>query len=122
MPRWTCASVTPVSSLGPSVPTPSPSTTDAPLATAMEPRWVRVTDQPSAVSIVTHLPLPGTTPANETTPAAGARTAAPSEPATSTPRWKPGAFGSSGSKEYGWTTGPSAGQVQAPAGATTASA
>ena len=74
MPRWTCGSLTPGSSLGPSVPTPSPSTTDAPLVTAKEPRWVRVTDQPSAVSIVTHLPFPGTVPTNDTTPVAGART------------------------------------------------
>jgi hypothetical protein len=87
MPRWTCGSVTPASSLGPIVPTPSPSTTDAPLVTAMEPRWVSVTDQPSVVSIVTHRPLPGTTPTNETTPAVGARTTDASDPATSTPRW-----------------------------------
>src|SRR5215471_18437018 len=115
MPRWTCGSLTPGSSLGPIVPTPSPSTTDAPLATAMEPRWVSVTDQPSAVSIVTHLPLPGTTPVNDTRPAAGAWTTAPTGPATSSPRWKPGALGWSGSNEYGWITGPSAGQVHAPA-------
>src|SRR5215218_7224053 len=96
-----CGSVTPGSSLGPIVPTPSPSTTDAPLVTAMEPRWVRVTDQPSAVSIVTHLPLPGTVPANETRPGAGACTVLPTVPATSMPRWNPGAFGCSGSNEYG---------------------
>ncbi len=115
-------SLTPGSSLGPIVPTPSPSATDAPFVTVMEPRWVSVTDQPSTVSIVTHLPFVGTVPANETTPVAGARTAAPSAPATSIPRCWPAALGNSRSKEYGWSTTPSTGHVQAPAGATTASA
>jgi hypothetical protein len=47
---------------------------------------VSVTDHPSTVSIVTHLPFEGTVPANETTPDAGARTTAPGGPATSMPR------------------------------------
>jgi hypothetical protein len=52
---------------------------------------VSVTDQPSGVSIVTDLPLPGTVPAKEIVPAAGARTLAPASPPTSRPRCWPAA-------------------------------
>jgi hypothetical protein len=75
----------------PIAPTLSPSATAASFLTPIEPSWVRVTDQPSAVSIVTDLPLPGTVPANDTTPDAGARTGSPIEPATSMPRCWPAA-------------------------------
>ena len=64
--------------LGPTVPTAAPSATAALRATPIEPRCVSVTDSPSAVSIVTDLPLVGTVPAKLTTPDAGASTGAPS--------------------------------------------
>jgi hypothetical protein len=86
MPRWTCGSVTPASSLGPIVPTPSPSATVAPFVTTVVPRCVSVTDQPSPVSTVTDCPLPGTEPTKLTTPGAGARTSSPASPPMSTPR------------------------------------
>jgi hypothetical protein len=122
MPRWTCGSLTPGSSLGPIVPTPSPSATVAPFVTAIEPRCVSVTDQPSAVSIVTHLPFVGTLPAKETTPVAGARTTAPGVPATSIPRCWSAAFGNIRSNENAWSTTPSTGHVHALADGMTASA
>jgi hypothetical protein len=85
-PRWTYGTLTSGSPLGPIVPTPSPSATVAPLEAVMEPRWVSVTDQPSGVSIVTALPLPGTVPAKLTVPEVGARTSPPTPPPTSMPR------------------------------------
>ena len=57
--------------LGPTVPTTAPSATAAFFATAIEPRCVSVTERPSAVSIVTDLPLVGTVPAKLTTPGGG---------------------------------------------------
>ena len=84
-----------------------------PLATAIEPRCVSVTEYPSAVSIVTLLPEAGTVPAKVTVPETGASTADPSLPPTSMPRCCPAAYGCAGSKTNGWSTGPSAGHVQA---------
>ena len=66
--------------------TASPSATEAPFATAIEPRCVRVTERPAAVSMVMLRPDVGTVPANVTTPAAGARTSEPVAPPTSMPR------------------------------------
>ena len=122
IPTWTYGSAHSGTPLGPIVPTPSPSATVAPRVTRIEPRWVSVTDQPSAVSIVTLLPFAATVPAKETVPAAGARTTEPAGPATSTPRCQPGSLNSSRSNVNGWSTAPSAGHVQAPAGGTTARA
>jgi hypothetical protein len=68
------------------VPIASPSATFASFATVIEPSRVSVTDQPSAVSIVIERPLSGTLPANETVPAAGARTGSPTAPPISTTR------------------------------------
>ncbi|HEU6446070.1 MAG TPA: hypothetical protein VFL61_13530 [Gaiellaceae bacterium] len=45
-----------------------------------------VTAQPSGVRIDTVLPFVGSEPANDTRPAAGARTAEPTAPPMSTPR------------------------------------
>jgi hypothetical protein len=59
--------------------------------TAIEPRCVNVTDSPSAVSMVTDLPLDGTVPAKLTTPDAGATTGVPVAAPTSTPRCCPDA-------------------------------
>src|SRR5580765_445902 len=115
MPRWTYGTLSSGSPLGPIVPTPSPSATDAPFSTAMEPRCVSVTDHPPAVSIVTDLPLPGTDPAKLTVPEAGARTVTPASAPTSTPRCCPAAYGWARSNANGWSTGPSAGHVHAPA-------
>src|SRR5579862_1416043 len=109
--------LTSASPVGPIVATASPSATAAPLASAIEPSWVSVTDQPSAVRIVNDLPLPGTVPANVTTPAAGATTTEPASPPTSMPRCSPAAYGWAGSNENPSRTGPPAGQVQAAAGA-----
>jgi hypothetical protein len=76
------------------VPTACPSVTRPPRVTAIDPRWTRVTEKPSAVSIVTLSPFPGTEPANETTPLRGAATGAPASPPTSMPRCWPAAYGS----------------------------
>ena len=73
------------------VPTASPSVTCPPRATAIDPRWTRVTEKPSAVSIVTLSPFVGTDPANVTAPARGAETGAPAAPPTSMPRCWPAA-------------------------------
>ncbi|HUK44017.1 MAG TPA: hypothetical protein VLV28_01860 [Gaiellaceae bacterium] len=61
------------------------------MATAIDPSWVRVTDQPSAVRMVTDFPLPGTVPAKVTTPGTGAATTSPEAPPTSIPRCWPAA-------------------------------
>jgi hypothetical protein len=122
IPRCTYGPSTSGSPLAPIVPTPSPSATVAPFVTAIEPRWTSVTDQPSAVSIDKVLPPSGTTPANVTIPAAGARTVSPAPPPTSMPRCWPPAYGWVESKENRCWTGPSAGQLQARAEGMTASA
>src|SRR4051794_26943953 len=62
--------------------------------------------------MVTVRPPEGTLPANETTPAAGARTVSPAAPPTSIPRCWPPAYGSS-PKTNGRSTGPPTGQDQA---------
>ena len=95
--------------------TASPSATEAPFATSIVPRWVRVTERPAAVSTVRLRPDAGTVPANVTTPVAGARTSAPESPPMSMPRCWPPAYGCAGSKRNGWRTGPSAGHVHAAA-------
>ncbi|HET7856243.1 MAG TPA: hypothetical protein VFL41_07280 [Gaiellaceae bacterium] len=69
------------------VPTGSPSATPSPAETVIEPRWVSVTAQPSAVRIESVLPFDGSEPAKETRPEAGARTVVPGAPAMSIPRW-----------------------------------
>jgi hypothetical protein len=97
------------------VPTGAPSETAAFFTTAIEPRWVSVTEYPSAVSIVTLFPEDGTEPANVTVPAAGASTVEPGSPPTSRPRCCPPAYGWFGSKTKGWRTAPPDGHVQAPA-------
>jgi hypothetical protein len=71
-PRCTYGVSTSASPLGPIVPTASPSCTASPFFGAVEPRWVRVTEYPSAVRIVSDSPLVGTVPANVTVPATGA--------------------------------------------------
>jgi hypothetical protein len=65
--------------------------------------------------MVTLMPEVGTVPANVTVPAAGATTGASAAAPMSIPRCCPAAYGCAGSKTNGWSTGPSAGQVQAPA-------
>src|SRR2546430_707426 len=72
MPRWTYGTSCSTSPVGPIVPTTASSPTVSPRRTLVEPRCVRVTEYPSAVWIVTTLPLAGTVPANETRPDAGA--------------------------------------------------
>jgi hypothetical protein len=80
--------------LGPIVPTATPSPTLAPFATLIDPRCVRVTEYPSAVWIVSELPLVGTYPAKLTVPAAGAETLSPAASAPmSMPRCCPAAYG-----------------------------
>jgi hypothetical protein len=86
MPRWTLGTACSGVPLHPIVPIDEPSSTDAPFSTAIVPRWTSVTAKPSAVWMVTPRPYVGSDPANVTVPAAGARIAAPSGPATSTPR------------------------------------
>src|SRR5439155_13834205 len=98
--------------LGPTVPTGSPSRTAAPRRTPNDPRCTSVTEYPSAVWIVTILPPPGTLPANETVPEAGAPTGAPAGAPMSIPRCWPAAYGWAGSKENPISTGPATGQVQ----------
>src|SRR5215472_4054561 len=73
MPRCTYGPATSASPLDPTVPTESPSRTDAPFEERIVPRCVSVTAYPSAVSIVTLRPEDGTDPAKETTPAGGVR-------------------------------------------------
>jgi hypothetical protein len=90
--------------------------------TAIDPSCVSVTDQPSEVRIVTDFPLPGTVPANVTTPPAGAWIVSSGEPPTSRPRCWPAEYGWAGSNENASRTGPLAGQVHAEAGAANASA
>jgi hypothetical protein len=117
-----CTSGTSPTPGSPTAPTTSPSATTASFLAEIAPRCVSVTDQPSAVSIVTDLPLPGTVPANETTPALGARTASPGLPPRSMPRCWPAAYGFAGSNVNGCSTWPSVGQVHACAAGTAASA
>jgi hypothetical protein len=74
-----------------------------------------VTAKPSGVLIVTVRPWVGSQPANEITPPAGAGTSAPEAPPTSMPVW-PCSWYSSPPNENPRSTGPSAGQVHAPAG------
>src|SRR5581483_1197533 len=92
--------------LGPTVPTPSPSPTLAPFETSIDPRWVSVTEYPSAVAIVTDFPLEGTVPAKVTVPADGARTAVPGDAPMSMPRCWPPAYGWLESKTNPSRTGP----------------
>src|SRR5579859_1028403 len=114
MPRWRYGWSSSGVPLGPTVPIASPSATVASFATEYEPRWVSVTARPSAVSIVTDLPLVGTVPAYVTTPAAGATTGMPvAEAPMSTPRCWPPAYGCAGSNEKPCSTGPVTGHVQA---------
>jgi hypothetical protein len=115
MPRWTYGWATSTSPDGPTVPTASPSLSNAPSVTAIEPRCVSVIAKPSMVLIVTLLPEAWTDPANVTAPAAGATTGAPVAAPTSMPRCWPAAYGCAGSKANACRTGPSTGQVQAPA-------
>ena len=89
IPRWTLGSSCSGVPLMPIVPTVSPSPTEAPFATSIEPRWTRVTEYPSAVRMVTPRPWVGRVPAKVTRPAAGALTAEPFGPATSMPRCCP---------------------------------
>jgi hypothetical protein len=103
------------------VPTTAPSATASPFRGAIEPRWVSVTLNPSAVRIESVRPLPATVPANVTSPAAGARTSAPGAPPTSIPRCWPAAYGSL-VVEKGRTTAPSLGQDQALAAGASSSA
>jgi hypothetical protein len=70
---------------GPIVPTGSASATPSPELTAIVPRCSSVTAYPSGVLIVTVQPFLGSQPANDTCPAAGARTAEPAPPPTSIP-------------------------------------
>jgi hypothetical protein len=95
------------------VPTGAPSTTAPFLLTVIEPRWVRVTEYPSGVSIVTLFPEDGTEPANVTVPEAGASTVEPAVAPTSMPRCCAAAYGCAGSKRKGCRTEPVAGQVHA---------
>lgn len=122
MPSCMYGPATSASPLGPMVATASPSATDAPFATAIDPSCVSVTDQPSEVRMVSDFPLPGTVPANVTTPPAGARTADPGSPPISIPRCSPAEYGWAGSNENASSTGPPVGQVHAAAGATATSA
>jgi hypothetical protein len=71
-----------------------------------------VTEYPSAVWIVTVLPPPGTVPAKDTVPDAGATTGAPVAAPMSIPRCCPAAYGCPGSNENAVSTGPVTGQVQ----------
>src|SRR2546430_4117559 len=114
MPRWTYGTSCSTSPVGPIVPTIASSPTVSPRRTLVEPRCVRVTEYPSAVWIVTTLPLTGTVPANETRPDAGARTGSPAPAPMSIPRCWPAAYGSSPRTNF-WSTGPLTGQVHAPA-------
>ena len=118
MPRWTCGACVTASSLAPTSPTISPSATVPPRATEIAPSWSSVTAYPPAVWIVSARPPAGTGPVNETTPAAGARTAPPAAAPMSIPRCWPAAYWSSAS-EKGRRTGPSAGQTQPAAAGTT---
>jgi hypothetical protein len=104
--------------LGPTVPTAAPSSTFAFRATTIEPRCVRLTARPDAVSIVIVFPFVGTVPAKLTTPDAGASTGAPSPAPIAMPRCWPAAYGCDRSKEKVCKTGPSTGHVHAPAAGT----
>ncbi len=74
-----------------------------------------MTAYPSGVLIVTVRPFLGSQPANDTCPAAGARTAEPASPPTSIPLC-PCSWYSGPPKSKPRSTGPSAGQLQAAAG------
>ena len=74
-----------------------------------------MTESPSAVSIVTDLPLVGTVPAKLTMPAAGASTGVPGSPPMSIPRCAPPAYGCAGSNANPCSTGPLTGHVHAAA-------
>jgi hypothetical protein len=97
------------------VPTASPSATPSPSLTAIVPRWSRVTAKPSDVLTVSVRPLPGSHPANDTSPSAGARTAEPASLPMSIPLW-PCSWYSAPPNSNPRSTGPSAGQLQAAAG------
>lgn len=90
-PRWTCDCEVTASALAPTVPTTAPSSTTLPRSALVEPSCRSVTAYPSAVWIVTARPPLGTKPTNETVPAAGARTSAPTAAPMSTPRCWPAA-------------------------------
>ena len=94
-------------------PTSPSATVVAPAATAIEPRCVSVTASPSAVAIVTHLPEPGTVPANVTVPAAGATHGVARAGGDVDAAMLPAAYGCAGSKTNGWSTGPPTGHVHA---------
>lgn len=114
IPRWTYGPACSGVPLGPTVPTVAPSTTLAPLATAIEPRCVSVTEYPSEVWIVMDLPLVGTLPAKLIVPLAGATTGSPvADAPMSMPRCCPAAYGCASSKLNACSTGPLTGQVQA---------
>jgi hypothetical protein len=80
--------------------------------TANEPRWRSVTAKPFGVLIVTVFPCVGSQPANEISPAAGARTAVPESAPMSIPVWPCWRY-SSPPKSKPRRTGPSTGQLQA---------
>jgi hypothetical protein len=115
MPRWTYGTSTSGSPDGPIVPTGSPSATPSPALTAIAPRWSRVTAKPSDVLSVSVRPFPGSQPANDTLPSAGASTVAPASPPMSIPLW-PCSWYSAPPNSNPRSTGPSAGQLQAAAG------
>src|SRR5215831_21162918 len=112
MPRCTYGWSISRSEVGPIEPTGAPSAIVDPLATAIDPRWVSVTEYPSAVSIDTTRPLLGTAPAKLTLPPAAARTPEPRLPAMSMPRCWPPAYGSF-PRLKARSTAPSVGQVHA---------
>jgi hypothetical protein len=120
-PRWTYGWSCSDSPLSPSVPSCSPSATDAPRATPSEPRWSSVTVNPSPVSIVIERPCSGSVPAKRTSPPAGASTGSPASPAMSTPRCAPASY-SPGASTNGRRTVPEAGQLHASADGEAASA
>ena len=100
MPSWTYGPSG--AAVSASRPTASPSATTAPFVTAIEPSWVSVTDQPSDVSIVTDLPLPGHGAREGDRTDAGARTSVARRlPPISTPRCCPAAYGLPGRTENG---------------------
>lgn len=86
MPRCRYGTSCSASPVGPGSAIGSPSATVAPLRTRSVPRCVREALKPSLVRIVTVRPCVGTCPANDTSPAAGARTARDSPNSMSTPR------------------------------------
>ncbi len=118
MPRCTYGTSNSGVPLGPTAPTAAPSSTLACSATAIEPRWVRLTARPEGVRIVTVCPFVGTDPAKLTIPDAGASTVAAAPAPIAMPRCWPAAYGCAGSNENVCRTGPWTGQVHAPAAGT----